>query len=125
LCDPNGGDDLLLGGKWRLFFGIIMYFLPTFPVLELKKTLMACRVTAGLSTGVAEVFQAQASRNVSKEWWAASSSTGSFFQMQTGEFVFAKEAWSSVPASYWMPEIRLAIPLLISPTLPLVWAQWQ
>jgi len=40
LRDPNGEDDLLLEGNWGTLFGIIMYFLPTFPVLQLKRILM-------------------------------------------------------------------------------------
>jgi hypothetical protein len=35
-------------------------------------------------------------------------------------FVFAKETWSKIQASYWMREIRLAIRLLISLNLLLV-----
>jgi|HubBroStandDraft_4_1064222.scaffolds.fasta_scaffold01010_3 hypothetical protein len=44
-----------------------MYFLPTFPVLELKKPCWAYRVTAGLNNRVAYACQAQAARNVWKE----------------------------------------------------------
>jgi hypothetical protein len=107
------------------FFGIIMYFLPTFPVLELKITLMgipshrwrgqwSCRGVP--SRGLSECFERMVGDFITD---------GQFLPDANGEFVFAKEAWSGMPACYWMPEIRLAIPLLTSLTLPLVWVPWQ
>jgi hypothetical protein len=45
---------------------------------------------------------------------------GQFLPGAKVAFVFAKETWSKIPASYWMREIRLAIRLLISLNLLLV-----
>jgi hypothetical protein len=75
------------------FSGIIMYFLPTFPVLELKKNSMGIRARRWHEqSSWRGVPGTRPLGNVWKESGATSSPTGNLFQMRMGEFVFAQEA---------------------------------